>query len=294
MSNSKVNSIYESYRKNEITKERTISLLMEEVFNSPRYYGIGNLDEDQKSDFLIWNYKGINSLLDNFKSGTSSFLTYFTVTTRFQTKTWARAYAKKQAMQHELDIYHDCSIQENIISQEMYTAEPPIQYGDTCIQKKNLTVKHKTTLLILALKNYPYLTNRHYEQIPNLVGISKNKFYEYIESIHKLTQKNIEKFNMADDKLCHCYMKCKQYKNELINLNSEKCQYFLVKTKLERETKMLEKKRQYYKETKKRTIPKNTTIDLILNLSYGTSSRILKKATENLYEIKDILDRKDT
>ncbi len=294
MSISKVNSIYESFKKNKITKEKSIILLMEEIFKSPHYYEISKFNEDQRSDFILWSYKGINSLIDNYNDSSSSFLTYFTSTIRFLAKTWKKLYTREKTKQFVLDAFHDEEILEKESKGYIYVSEPAMQYGRKNLYPLNLSPTHKKTLLILALKCYPYLTINHINKIPYLVGISPDEFSKYMGAIEEKTKKNKENFNIADGKLGYTFIKCRQCINELNNMDDNINQYYIVQNDLEKHKKLLEKKRINYYRMKRRIIPKNTTIDAVLNLKQGTSSRLIKRAQSSLFDIKRILDREDT
>lgn len=291
---SNANGIYERFEKGEITKERAASMLIGEIFASPRYYGLQNFSEDQRSDFLIWMHKNITGILGGYRKSKSSFLTYFTIVTRFQTKSWKRMHAKRQAMETTVDEY----LQEAHAETEWtYAAEPEIPYcgaedGQTD-GAKALSGEQRRTLLVLALKSYPFLRPEHIERIPGLAGIEPEAFAKYTEAIYAATSKSVQQYQEADGKLTSSYMKCKQYKSELQMLDPAASQYRIVSKNLEAQHELLRKRRSAHAVRIRRMMPRNIAIDRALDYPPGTSSRILKNAEKRIHEIRRILDRKD-
>ncbi len=294
---SKANDIYEDFQKKKITREKAITLLMEEIFHLPYFYGLADLDDDERIDFLIWSHKSIKSILEKYKSSESSFLTYFTISIRFQGKTWRRQNAKTKTKQRVLDMHSWEEHKLTVDKDEMYVEESPEPYR-TAKQREStkqtlLSNKQKRFLLVLSLKNYPFLTAKHIERIPALADINEEQFHEYLKKIHESIDKSMARYLDINYKLNKTFVSLNQYIEELKNMDPQTTQYALVHTNLEKEKNRLEYRRKQFNLCTHRLMPRNSTIEKTLDYPPGSVSKILKQAEENINGIIEILDRED-
>ena len=158
-----VNKIYLQYRAKKLTRNDTESLLLAEIFNSPKYYGLVNPSEDDISNFLLWIHQYIPIILEKYNPTESTFLTYFTTAIRLRYRSWKRQIVKEKVLQEILDNYH---YQESLKNEEYYieVAELEPTYLPSCSQELQprypLSTIQATTVLVLALRSIHSLSSK--------------------------------------------------------------------------------------------------------------------------------------
>lgn len=285
-----VNKIYGRYQNQEISKEEAVSHLLAEIFKSPRYYCMEVLPEDEISNFLVWIHNHIPKILENYKSSSTTFLTYYTSSIRLRFKSWKRLNIKNKYFQDILDNHHYLDYAEQNETEVMVCEKQP-EYTpsiDSVTLKEPLSKRQATTLLVLSLKSYHLLTNKVIEMIPILAGIPANDFYKYIKLIEEKMSDKLDIYKRLENRINMSYILCQQYALELSQMTSECCQYDIVLRRYENQKKKLQLLRQRHKEFNLR--PSNKMVEEVLNLPEGSIRRIMAKANKSVDQIRNLLD----
>lgn len=287
-----VNKIYSQLNSMEISKQEATSLLLGEIFKSPRYYCMEQLGEDEISNFLLWIYNQIPKIIDNYKNKDSSFLTYYTSSIRYRYRSWKRLNIKQLVFQKILDNHHFHEYNEK--SSEYLVGEQDFIYSPSSTMKlylrEPLTTKQAVTILVLALKSLKILSSKVIETIPFLTGISTQEFYHYVNLIEAKMSKRIQKFEKIKNRTNTSYILCQQYDLELSTLDTESSQYGIVLQKYQVQQTTLNRLRDKLKHFNLQ--PSNKMIEEVLSLPDGSVRRILSNADKNIEQVLQLLDPK--
>ncbi|MBO5137191.1 MAG: hypothetical protein J6B81_01650 [Spirochaetaceae bacterium] len=281
---------YNNYLNQKITIEDFCLYLLEEIYKTPKFFTCCKMEEDCFSEFLLWIHKSLPSVVKRYKISASSFQTYFTNTIRLQTKSFLRFWMKKKAFELVLDNHNEEEkLYDPPAAEEMIMAEC---HADSFLSKKenkarkNVNLQAKT-LLILALKNYPFLNNNHIEMLPKMTATDKELFYNYLTILEQRQSKNMQRYKEAEGRVNHTYVKCKQYENELKNLDPDTIQHQVVQKQLETSRRLLSIRRKQMELYTRRLRPKNSVIADVLNEDRNFVARALLNAEKNLGSIKE-------
>lgn len=285
-----VNKIYSQLISMEISKQEASSLLLGEIFKSPRYYCMEQLEEDEISNFLLWIYDQIPRIIDNYKNKDSSFLTYYTSSIRYRYKSWKRLNIKKQVFQHILDNQHYLEYNEK--PGGFLVADQDTTYSASSTRnlrlREPLTTKQAVTILVLALKTFKTLSGKVTEMIPRLTGISTHEFNHYINLIEIKMTKRLQKFEKIEKRTNASYVLCQQYTYELSTLDTASSQYDVVLQKYHAQQNTLNRLRDTLREFNLQ--PTNKMIEEVLCLSDGSVRRILSNADKKIKQILQLID----
>lgn len=285
-----VNRIYSQLISMEISKQEASSLLLGEIFKSPRYYCMEQLEEDEISNFLLWIYDQIPRIIDNYKNKDSSFLTYYTSSIRYRYKSWKRLNIKKQVFQHILDNQHYLEYNEK--PGGFLVADQDTTYSASSTRnlrlREPLTTKQAVTILVLALKTFKTLSSKVTEMIPRLTGISTHEFNHYINLIEIKMTKRLQKFEKIEKRTNASYVLCQQYTYELSTLDTASSQYDVVLQKYHAQQNTLNRLRDTLREFNLQ--PTNKMIEEVLCLPDGSVRRILSNADKKIKQILQLID----
>ena len=286
-----VNKIYLQYRAKELTRDETESLLLAEIFKSPKYYGLTNPNEDEVSSFLLWIHHHIPSILEKYNPEESTFLTYFTTAIRLRYRSWRRQVVKERLIQEILDTHH---YQESLENEEHFLEVAEIEpvyttNGNQKLQPRHpLSTKQVTTILVLALRSIHSLSDSIISKIPPLTGISQDQFQRCLERIEEHIEKKKKLQQQLERKINRTYIFYQQHKQELEALDPSMSQYHIVAHQYKYKQKLLEKLRNDRKNIC--FYPPNKLIEEILNLPHGSVRRILRNAAKHIAQIRELLD----
>lgn len=281
-----VNKIFSQLMAKELTRKEVESLLLAEIFKSPKYYGLENSNEDEISSFLLWIHPHIPVIVEKYNPEESSFLTYFTIAVRLRYRSWKRQIVKENILQEILDNHH---YQESLDNVKWEVGELEPSYLDSSVQAHlPLSTKQATTILVLALRSIHLLPNSIIEKIPLLTGISREEFQKCIEKIESHIEGKRQVQQHLERRINRTYICCQQHEQELASMDDTMTQYHLVVHQYEYRKKLLEKLRNDRKKIS--FYPSNKLIEKTLGLSQGSVRRILINADKQIAQIKSILD----
>lgn len=285
-----VNKFYLQYQEGRYTKQETSSHLLGEIFKSPWYFNLNDFTEDEISSFLVWVYKHIPKILDNYNENTSSFITYFTNAIRLLVKSWRRQIIKDSILQNILDNHHYIESRNDTC----IVSEPPILYTTTKNKdidlKGPLSKKHRLTILVLALRSLYTLNQSVIDKIPSLTGISQEEFHQWIETIKEKMKNKKHIYDELERKININYILSQQYEIELQNLNPDTSHYMTLNRKYLFYKKRLHQLRMLRNRYKLR--PTNKLIEETLNIPIGSMRRIIDNAEKYINQIQKLIDPK--
>ena len=275
--------IVKKYRHGDITLKQAADKVMEIIFKNPRYFFMGNMPEDCKSEFILRVYTKIEHIIKTYNPSKSLFRTYLVFSMQPIRRSLYKAYFQNMAENKAYEEYaaEECS---------MYAAEDEPEYGDNLKQldrnkipenvKVYLTsclpkMPDATKIMLLALKSEHFITSEHISKLHNVTGINEDKILDMFLKLRG---------TLYQRKKSYYHHKELQNKSYILKKRS----VFLLET-VEKKSNLyeiIEKSKRFQNETWKnqmekiksiRTItPTNTEIARILGISCDQIRRLQK------------------
>ncbi len=200
-----VNELYESICSENVPLEIASKTVIEYIYNNANKYGMFSMNEDEKSDFIIYLYERMDRILLHYCKNLSSFSTYLlTVTLNFK-KTWFKKYYHKRAKSESVKYYYHKEV-EYCLNDSNATYLDNI-YTELEYSSNNLKKNEALAILVLALKSCYYLTEYHIEMISKRTGYSKEKIQILKEQLENLIRNKIDKNNLEKERINSAYIK---------------------------------------------------------------------------------------
>ena len=266
-----VNELPQLVLQKKVTKKEACRQLWIWLYLYPSYFGLNGMDEDEKSNFLLHVQPKFETALQNYRIGKSSFRTYFSTFIRFQYANWLHKKSRQKLIDSLLlTQFHDQET-EKAETDELYAyseKEKNLQIAER--SSKKLTPNQKT-VLILAMRNYRFLTPRLQLRISDYTGISQEELRQILERARLFSaakEDRIEKFKIARNR---------QY---ILHL-----QYQHILSKMERNATGRERIEKSYKaHTEKwRSLNKKLSGRLLVNTSTELIARELQLTIRMIY-----------
>ncbi len=280
-----VNDAYEQMVNGLITVKEASKIIIECIFRYPNKFGLLYMEEDEKSEFILFLFMRMENIIKNYVKDLSTFSTYITNVAKSLSKSWFREYYHQSAKQISLK-YYIKNEGESLISEQSEVYDS-LTYSRKSITKTEYTDSEIFSILVLALKASYFLTPKHIEILSQKTGYDQETLYGYKEYIEQKIQKKIERNKLLMNRLNSSY------------LNKNCCDFELMC--LEKNTSLacrLEKKKKSYTHTwqqyRKRvqnssTVkPSNNLIASVLNVSPNAVIKVLRnyKKKYELLEVK--------
>ncbi len=185
-----IENVIQQYIEKSITLKEAIDKTIEKIFKNMQYFGIQELDEDDKSDFITVVYTKLEHVITTYDPKRSSFRTYLRGFIRSYFSSWLKGKYKRQAKSHAVEDYfieeyefHAADVEEAYSvdneSHEIYSEPQP----DNKISKKAKSelnthfrkIPESTKVMILALKSANYIKPSHIRKLHEITGIDEDK-----------------------------------------------------------------------------------------------------------------------
>ena len=280
------NQIYDSYKKGQISEQKTIQLICKTIYLVPEYYGLKHINNSNIGEFIIFLYPCLTKTLVLFSEEKSSFSTYLQTIVRLQYKSFLRKKIKENAKFNSLKtIYHE------IDSENSYYCfnEPCTNYLDSnslCnIKFSDNKIINNECYLVFALKLSHYLTQRDIEILSKISGIDENTLWSYKDKADEYLKRKKSNLEKKENSLTSVFLSRNIRKTELDSLRDINYYYFKVKntySNLDNKWKNMIKN----KKINNLLIVPNCRIAKILNTSVSKIRTIItyiKKYDENLF-----------
>jgi hypothetical protein len=254
--------------------------VLEIIYQNSRFFGFSQLDEDNRSAFLLSLGRVLPHMLGGYDKTRKDLVPYLWTVVHMYLKSWTRTAAKQQAAEDSLEYCYQLETDDLIAAE---SAAP--DYGVLCSALPKQTSKPlvRDMLLALGLKTCLSLSDRQISLIISITGIDSATMMGYI-SLAKESLKTrlgiqrdlIQRRNRA------FYLKTK-YRIELDRLSKDSSQYRIVEEKYTYQCRVLEGKNQILKE-RTDLRPTNVVIGEILGIPSRRITRLLELARNGRLE----------
>ncbi len=197
------------------------------VYTNPGRFNLHKLDEDTRSDFLLWLYPRFRKMLNRHDINKSGIISYIQSIVHWSYKSWLRTHAILTACDHAVTRYNEEAYEQER-GEPVFTAEPEPAYmpsGNALRAYKNLPPKK---LLILALKAGPFLSDRHITSLSRITGYSEEQLFTYFDALEAEIQKKQERLDTYIQSRNICYVRICRTMHELRQLSEGSCRYLAV------------------------------------------------------------------
>ena len=189
MKNVDIESIPQLVREAQLTHHEAAAALWEDIYRHPFQYGLGTLDDDDKSEFLLSVHKKLETLAVNFRPGTCRFRTYVGGYLKNAVKAWQR----KKQLQATGDMLVSFAArqdyenaEENYMQRQEAPARivPPNQRRKT--RKRRIAEK---TALILLMRACTDADDRLIANIARYTGTSGELLWDMVQRLKQTMAK---------------------------------------------------------------------------------------------------------
>jgi hypothetical protein len=185
--------IIQQYLEKRITSKEAADKSIEKIYKNMSYFGIHDIDEDDRSDFITFFYSKLEQIIQFYNPTKSSFRTYLRGSISSNLMTWKKVKYKLQAKERVVEDYVIDEYTLNIadIENEYVTDQSDCNFEpDNSVQvqipsemKKKLNsfckkLPESTKLMILALKSVNYINQSHIHKLHQLTGIEEKEILD--------------------------------------------------------------------------------------------------------------------
>ncbi|MDR1748466.1 MAG: hypothetical protein LBR47_05345, partial [Spirochaetaceae bacterium] len=142
------------------------------VYTNPGRFNLHKLDEDTRSDFLLWLYPRFRKMLHRHDISKSGIISYIQTVVQWSYKSWVRSHSILVACDHAVTRYSE-QVYEETKDETDFTEETEPEYTPSGMYKKLSPKK----ILILALKAGPFLSDHHITRLSRITGYSEEQLF---------------------------------------------------------------------------------------------------------------------
>ncbi|MBR1723089.1 MAG: hypothetical protein IJ727_11535 [Treponema sp.] len=291
-----------------LTKHEAADIIWAELYTNPGRYGLGVLDEDEKSDLLLYMRRYFETIFDHFIPGTVQFKTYVIGCVLNYRCNFKRFIKTRQQDEDCLEAYLTMNLDDNYTQfspednfQDFTSAKPKTgcKEGKTFEEIKNQeSSKHskklkriaELTAIILLLKACNDISDEQINSVCKFTGVSKELLHEAVMEMKKKTEKKNCVHNKLVEKRNNAFFFHRKYMYEMMTKESTP---EITGTKKLREKYNMQTKK-WKKHNRKLAIrsatPSNEEIGKLLGLNTRTVSYYIShvKDEENRKQIEKI------
>lgn len=204
------------------------------LFENPAFFGLKSLDEDQKSDFLLWFSDKIPSIIRNYNGAEENFTFFLKICVQKAFFTWIKKQAKKSAGEECLTSFSmDSGETDGTAEIEHLFSDDRLTLGQ---RAKNASEKKismsKKLVLILACRACNDITENLMLKISDFLETDIEKLSETIQFLKERTKEKEERRRKAIERRNASFFFKRRYSVELEKLDSASCLYEKTKEKL--------------------------------------------------------------
>ncbi len=175
-------------------------ILWQEIYFNPALYGIEDLSEDARSDFLLKHYRKICQLPDDFIPGATKFRTFIRVCIVNSKRPFKRQLFEKSLQEKFINVFQNREYENTLNEYNKKNAEENlVAQGEPASYAKRLRLSGrrrqitKDTLLILLLKSCREASDSMIEKISKITGRSCNEIYSMLEKVKGDSEKRFDR-----------------------------------------------------------------------------------------------------
>ena len=213
-----LDKMYESYEKGELNLKEFIDKIIEAIFLEPHRFGIGKLDSDLKSEFIVYLLEKLQTYIIRYSKKLSIFSSYIISLIYNLKKAWIREFYHKQAHKQSINYYIGAEEPKYVLAEHDYAYNEEAKAHK---QHINFSDKDKLIILLLALKSFYYLEDSHISHVSKVTGIPINDIHELIHNLSLLCEKRRIINTKKREKLNSSFIKKNRFSLELMNIDRD-------------------------------------------------------------------------
>jgi DNA polymerase IIIc chi subunit len=256
----------------EILQEKiSEEVALEYVYRAPVLFGYGDLDEDERSAFLISLLDELPQIIQSYDPARSKFLTYLVALVRMHARGWRRKAAKERAAEDSLVYCYRLECEA-----PFFLAENKPEYSVAAIKTATTFLRHsEETLIVLTLKAAYTISEKQIQVIANITGFEKNKLTTMVETIRAELQNKEARRNQLTELRNKAFFLKTKYRLELERMPPGSAQYKSVEKQYKFQTSMVDAKNEILRR-RFLLVPSNSRIAELLNVSPRRVSRLIE------------------
>ena len=232
MKNVDIEIIPRLVKNSELSLEDAIIMLWRHLYEHAPYYGMGLLDEDQRSDFLLSIHQRFGTFITSFSEEKSSFNTYLNAYIRNSIKSWLRAnvmsMASEQTLVSENKQAFEISSEQYASPQEKQSLQPAASPCSTKKKSQKRLIAERTAIILLLKASYD-VSDEIIATISQYTNIPTEKLLEMIQHIKSSLTKKKERQNELIKKRDTAYFFHRKYSILLQDTTIHDCKKAHVK-----------------------------------------------------------------
>lgn len=211
--------------------KRLAKALMAYVYMHPERFNLHRIDEDTRSEFILWMYPKFYTVSKRYDAGKGNLFAYLSVVIRWNYINWQKRVCSNAAYDEILTTYaaDECryrqSDEEIHESEEWMAAEPSRLYMANSVNRCPMSVKK---LLVLALKSCLFLDESHVQALSKISGYSEKRIFSYIEALQPGLEKRCLKLEEMGKRRNMYYIKAHKYRHEMYKVDKTKIRYDIL------------------------------------------------------------------
>ena len=292
--------IIHQYFEKRITAKEVADKSIETIYKNMCYFGIHDMDEDDRSDFITFFYSKLEQIIQFYNPSKSSFRTYLRGSINSNLMTWKKVKYKLQAKERVVEDYvideYTLNIadigNEYVPEQSDYNFEPDdsVQPQIPSKIKKRLNsfckkLPESTKLMILALKSVSYIKPSHIHKLHQLTGIEEEEILDMFLKLQGSLYKKRLLYSRQKEYQNRSYILKKKSMLLLEKTSENSCFYASLKKAIEFYDKRWKFNTERLKKSRLLT-PSSAEIARVLGLEANVVRRIQHFAQEQLNGIQ--------
>ncbi|MGP1577404.1 MAG: hypothetical protein ACTTH7_08005 [Treponema sp.] len=208
-----------------VHKKEAAAMLFEYLYFHLNDFGFYGIDEDTRSDFLLWVQPYFETIIERYNPERALFSTYMQMSLQYHFRIFNKKRYQKAAYTAVIDAeeQYDAAL----TGAEDYAAEPQCEYSVSTEAVKALqplggwrdkkTALYKRKLLLLACKSCFFIDDALMQQIANTADIPLEHVQQFVEESKKIAQEKEQHYTQLKQKRDYYYAR---YKSAAIQLDT--------------------------------------------------------------------------
>ena len=260
------NTLLDEYLNGRISRKEMEGKLFMFIKNHPRRFSISTLNADARDDFISWLYPRLSRAIDRYTDQGSCFDAYITTMARLSVKEYSLR--KKEHRIVEKTWW-------NAKAQEMIVMEEEPEYMDVKPELKK--VSNPRQVLMLLLKSYYYVSDKHLERLAPALGLDKEDLYHMIDKLRIIRVQREETINGLKERIHGQFYRCLAFEKRFQAASYHSAHWYKMERSLETAQKRLASMRRRL--NKMRIEASNEQVAEVMGVRKGTIDN-------NLFEVR--------
>ena len=301
ITNVKLDEIPSLLENGTISKEEAVNCIFELLYRNPKRFSLGDLDEDQLSNFLSDIITKISVMLKNYRQDICPFGAYVYDSVNRLKQNWILKLEKDRKVKLYMtpslyDSYkkrQDDTALETIIHEQpafrtmTNRRSTPSQLTFRKIFEKpaghfvRTAQRHESRIaLILTLKSSWYIDDSHISKVSKICGLDPEMLYDSVLFLKERLEQKAELHEQLELKRDKAWFLICLYRSQIENADKESVKYEKLRKKLAFQTRVWQRKTEQLRNCRRKISPTNSEIAEIIGISSRKVSFYISKARE--------------